>query len=116
LAQLDALARTLAIELPVGWLCLWLFARNELRQAKWRAPVVLLAASLLTHPFAWWGNQSLLGVVEFWPRVAMVELAVVLVEATLLRVVLHLRWPGAALASLAMNAASFGLGLWWMWR
>ena len=77
MTQLDALLRTLALELPVGLACMWLVARAELRVAGWRAPIVVIAASLLTHPFAWWGNKSLVGAMEFWPRVTIVELSLI---------------------------------------
>ena len=116
MTQLDALLRTLAIESIVGLACLWLLARAQLREQSWRALAVLVAASLLTHPFAWWGNQALLGVLELWPRYAIIELAVVAIETLVLHVALRVRWPIAAATSLLMNAASFGFGLWWMWR
>jgi len=116
MTQLDALLRTLAIELPVALVCLWLLERGQLRALHWRAPVVVLAASLLTHPFAWWTNRSLVGVLEFWTRVTIIELAVVAIEAAILRWMLTLRWRAALPTALAMNAASFGFGLWWMWR
>ena len=116
MTQLDALARTLAIESIVGLICLWLLARSQLREAGWRAIAVVIAASLLTHPFAWWGNRALIGAVELWPRYAIIELSVVTIETIVLRIALRVRWPVAAATSLAMNAASFGFGLWWMWR
>lgn len=116
MTQLDALLRTLTIESVVGLTCLWLLARAQLRTVGWRALAVLLAASLLTHPFAWWSNRALIGAVELWPRYAIVELGVVAIETIVLRVVLRVRWPVAAATSLLMNAASFGFGLWWMWR
>jgi hypothetical protein len=117
MSQLDALLRTLAIELPVALACLLLLARVQLRAlAWWRAPAVILAASLVTHPFAWHGNLALIGVLPFWPRVAVVELAVCVAEAAVLRFALGVRWPAAGLTATVMNAASFGFGLWWMWR
>ncbi|HWB80511.1 MAG TPA: hypothetical protein VG755_36355 [Nannocystaceae bacterium] len=116
MTQLDALLRTLTIEAVVGLLALAVLARTQLRDAGWRAPAVLMAASLLTHPFAWWGNRALLGVIELWPRYAIVELCVVAIETIVLQVALRIGWPIAAATSLLMNAASFGFGLRWMWR
>lgn len=116
MTQLDALARTLTIECVVGLACLWLLARTQLRVASWRAALVVPAASLLTHPFAWWGNRALVGAIELWPRYAIIELCVVVIEAIVLRLALRVRWRVAAATSLLMNAASFGFGLWWMWR
>lgn len=52
----------------------------------------------------------------FVARAAIVEAAVVIVEAVLLRGALRLRWRAAFTTSLAMNAASFGYGVWWMLR
>jgi hypothetical protein len=117
MTQLEALLRTLAIELPVALACLFVLARASVRAPGWwRAPLVVVAASLVTHPFAWSGNLALLPVLRFWPRVAVVELCVCAAEAMLLRFGAAVPWPAAAITATVMNAASFGFGLWWMWR
>lgn len=78
----------------------------------WRVAIVAVAASLVSHPFAWSGNRALVGTWSLPTRYAVIESAVVVVEALVFRVTLGVR-PGAALVtSLVANAASFGVGLW----
>ena len=78
--------------------------------------MLAFAVSLVTHPFAWWSNRGLAPLLPFATRAALVESAVVIVEAVLLRGALRLRWRAAIVTSLAMNVASFGYGVWLMLR
>ncbi|MBK6917713.1 MAG: hypothetical protein IPH07_09960 [Deltaproteobacteria bacterium] len=122
--QADALLRTLLVEMPIGIACLWLATRtnawgrrdDEPPPAAWRVCVMAFAVSLVTHPFAWWSNRGLAPLLPFATRAALVESAVVIVEAVLLRGALRLRWRAAIVTSLAMNVASFGYGVWLMLR
>jgi hypothetical protein len=109
--------RTLAVEIPVGMLCLWgLTRRAPDRPAVWRMLLVLAGCSLITHPFAWWGNRALVDTFAFAGRAAIVEAAVVIVEGGVLRLALGLLWPIAWGTALVMNAASFGYGMWLITR
>jgi hypothetical protein len=115
--------RTLAVEVPVGLVCLWALTRREPeaepepeQAAWWRMVLVLAGCSLITHPFAWWGNRALVDTMVFAWRAAIVEAAVVIVEGAVLRYALGLRSTIAWGTALAMNAASFGYGVWLITR
>ncbi|MCA9650082.1 MAG: hypothetical protein H6712_18270 [Myxococcales bacterium] len=119
MTQLHALGLTLAIEGAVGALLLWLWwGRRGASLAV--AIVVVLACSLLTHPLAWQANRVWLHGLRFPVRAAIIEGAVVLLEAAILRYGLARRagdeappsWWRCLGLSLAANAASFGYGLW----
>jgi hypothetical protein len=97
-----ALLVTLAIEVPVAVL-----AGGRPRG---RIALAALAASLLTHPLAWWANHAI--PLPFASRAALIEAAVALVEAALYRALVPMSLPRALLTSCLANAASFGLGLW----
>ncbi len=97
-----ALALTLAIEVPIAVL-----AGGRPRT---RVVFAALAASLLTHPLAWWANTAI--PLTFPVRAALIEVAVALVEAALYRTLVPLPAWRALLTSCLANGASFGLGLW----
>jgi hypothetical protein len=115
--QTHALLLTLGIEGVVGALLVrtWWNLRGA---TLGRAVVVILAASLLTHPFAWTANRQWLTALSFPVRATIIELSVTLAEATILALALaritgtRPPWSRCAALSLAMNAASFGYGLW----
>lgn len=120
MTQLHALTLTLGIEGAVGGLLLraWL----GLRGRPWvRGLVVVLAASLLTHPLAWHANRVWLIGLGFPVRAAIIEGAVVLVEASILALALRSTVDGRRarplapwawlVLSLVMNGVSFGYGL-----
>jgi hypothetical protein len=112
-SQLDALLRTLAIEAPVALVCLWIATRRDPTRAPWwRMVLVVVGCSLITHPLAWWTNRGLVDQFEFATRATIIEAAVVIVEAVILRGGLLVRWWIAIVTSFAMNMASFGFGLW----
>jgi hypothetical protein len=96
-----ALLITLAVEVPVATL-----AGGPPRG---RVALAALAASLLTHPLAWWANTAL--PYAFPVRAALIEVAVTLAEAALYRALVPLPAGRALLTSCLANAASFGLGL-----
>lgn len=95
-------------------LCLLAWTRSDgaSRPAWWRMVLLVVGASLVTHPLAWWSNRGLADVLAFETRAAIIEAAVVVVEAILLRGGLLVRWPAALSTALVMNMASFGFGLW----
>lgn len=110
--QLDALLRTLAIEVPVATALLWLaFGGRKRGEALWRIVLVAAAASLVTHPLAWWTNRGLVGTLELEVRYAVIESAVVIVETLVYRGALVVRTMPAFVTALVANAASFGFGL-----
>jgi hypothetical protein len=110
MSQLEALALTLAIELAVV-AAFAMLLRFWPRSAWPRAFMVAAAASLLSHPWAWWMNTSALVMLPFFERAVVIELAVVAAETMLYALVGGLPlWRALAVAAVA-NAASFGLGL-----
>ncbi len=105
----------------MGLVCLWALTRRETEAepelaAWWRMVLVLAGCSLITHPFAWWGNRALVDTMPFAWRAAIVEAAVVIVEGAVLRYALGLRSTTAWGTALAMNGASFGYGVWLITR
>ena len=110
MSQLEALAITLAIELAVVAVFAMLL-RFWPRPAWSRAFMVAAAASLLSHPWAWWANTSALVMLPFFERALVIELGVVAAETMLYALVGGLSWWRAALVATVANAASFGIGL-----
>lgn len=101
----------------MGLACLWVATRGDPdRPAPWRLLLVLAGCSLITHPFAWWGNRALVDAMSFAWRAALVEAAVVIVEGAVLRLALGVRTATAWGTALVMNAASFGYGVWLITR
>ena len=110
MSQLEALALTLVVELAVV-AAFAIGLRFWPRPAWPRALAIAAAASLLSHPFAWWANTVALVTIPFHERAAIIELAVVGAEAILYAVAAGLSWPRAVVVALVANAASFGVGL-----
>jgi len=79
--------------------------RREL--ARWA--VLVAAASLVTHPFAWWLNMHL--DLSFWLRAGIIESGVVVAEAAIFWRVGALSPRRALATSFATNATSFAVGL-----
>ena len=109
MSQSLALALTLAIEVPVvlciAWFC-------GLRDHMVRVAAVAAAASLLTHPFAWYLALSGLAHIPFWTRAAIIEFAVIIAEAVVFAKALKIRWRLAFAMSIIANLVSFGSGIW----
>ena len=74
--------------------------------------LAVLAASALSHPFAWWFNEWAKGSLFGWWRVALIEFFVLVAEASFYRFILPLAWLPAMLLSLLCNATSLFVGLW----
>lgn len=118
-SQIPAMLLTLAIELPLG--LLWLRWRTPaLQTVGWhrlsphgvptrRALLALLLASTLTHPLAWWCSGQL-GHTYYLQGLAIIELAVSLLEALIFAVIMPLAIAEALLLSLFLNLASLLLG------
>lgn len=100
MSQGVALALTWAIELLVATL---MTGRRDARFV-----VVIVTASLLTHPLAWWVGAHATPA-TWWSRVLLVEAVVAVVEGAFVRVAA--REPAGVVIGVAMNCASFGFGL-----
>lgn len=77
----------------------------------WRAAAAAGLATLLSHPFAWHGMLALISPLGYAPAVTGVEAMVIVLEATVYRWLVPLRWQRALLVSAAANLASTGAGL-----
>jgi hypothetical protein len=75
-----------------------------------RTALASVAATLITHPILWAVWFPLRDHLSWAATAALLEGAVVLVEAVVYRVALGVSWGRALLISAAANAASFGLG------
>jgi hypothetical protein len=110
MTEIEALLLSAAIEAPIAFLLA--------RQTGWACRGALhvgaaaAAATAITHPQLWaaafWAYPRL----PYWPSVAALELAVVLIEGGLIAWMAALRIDRALLASLAANSASCLIGLW----
>lgn len=75
------------------------------------AALAAVAGTLVTHPLLWLVFGRVDAAIGYWPAVAALEAAVVVVESAAYRLLLRCRWRVALLVSLTANAASTVLGL-----
>ena len=110
MGQLGALLLSLAIEVPVA-LALAALLR-WLQPGQWRRLALTgLAATMLSHPFAWASNRALGALLPFAPRAALIESCVALFEALLYWRLTPMPLRRGLIVSLVANALSFGAGL-----
>lgn len=108
MTQWSALALTFLIEVPIVLvLCRFWLARDV---PTLHVIPVAFAATMITHPVVWWLNKSL-KMLSFWPRVTLLELLVVLVEAIVYALALSLGFKKGLIIAFIANAISFGGGL-----
>lgn len=114
--QHTALLVSLALEVPLVVALGVAASRRDAAPVTWGAWAVAgVAATLLTHPFAWWLNEEALrGVLGMWPRMAVIEVSVALAEGLIFGWLCR-AWPRGLLISALANATSFGVGLLWFW-
>ena len=104
MVQMQALALTLAVELPV--LCV---LARRLPGPAWRTALAGALASGLTHPVAW-RAASVLAAEGYLQGLAAIEAAVVATEALVLALLLHPGTRAALTWSLTINASSVTVG------
>ncbi len=105
--QPDALMFSLATEVPLVLAVGWRWADDWRRLA-----MAAAAATLLTHPFAWWSFRILHPHIASFPiRALIIEVTVALLEATLFAKLLNMTWKHALILGFLANAFSFGLGV-----
>lgn len=106
--QLTALLLSIAIELPVAALALYALEKRADRTVA----LVAIAATLVTHPLAWFLNTvALVEVMSFAVRAAIIEISVSAMEAFIYARALQIGSFRALLVSALANACSFGTGL-----
>jgi hypothetical protein len=106
--QTTALLLTLAIEVPIV-AGLSIASRLPGREVR-RLVVTAVGASLLTHPLLWLADDALRSTLSWSPRIALLEVAVTLVETAAYAVAGGAGWGRGLLLSAAANAASLGAG------
>lgn len=102
MTQLQAMTLSIALEVPVVLALCGLSLRATMAGA---------AATLLTHPIIWWAFYALQPHLGWTARAALLEGAVVLVEAAVYRWTLDLSPRKALGVSALANTVSFGVGL-----
>jgi hypothetical protein len=131
MTQLEAMALSIAIEVPVatgiaaaggfvrgrdGWLRLAVVGvaatliTHPGRDGWLRLAVVGVAATLITHPLAWGAAHALPG--DWWLRLAVVEVAVALVESFVYGVGAGLSPSRALTLGVGSNLVSAMIGVW----
>jgi hypothetical protein len=110
MSQLIALLISLLIEVLVVFLLVYFTWEFSLLESG-RIFIVAFAATLLTHPFAWQGNEILLPYLIFPLRVTLIEVIVVIVEGVIYRIFAGLSWWQSIFLSFISNATSFLVGL-----
>ena len=84
---------------------------TDVSRSPFRYVMAGAAASCLTHPFAWWANETIGHSLGKWTRLGLVEVVVVLTEALIYCYVMPLSWRRGLALSFLANALSFGAGL-----
>lgn len=102
LNQPTALLLTWLLELPIA---MSLAPRRDLRLA-----VVVVVASLLTHPWVWFIGTRL-PPAHFWAGILVVEAVVGVAEGLWLWRMSPMKLGEGLVVGVAMNAFSFGVGL-----
>jgi hypothetical protein len=98
--QLEAWTLTLGVEGVAAAALSRLFGLAPLRGAR-----AAIAGSLVSHPIVWWLFYELIGSLDYWATLAVVEGFAVLSEAPFYRLA-GATWPRALAISLLVNAAS----------
>jgi hypothetical protein len=70
------------------------------------------AASLVTHPVAWWASVEGLHALPWRERATIIEVSVALVETGIVAWGTALSLARALAVAVGANLASFGFGLW----
>ena len=110
MSQLGALLLSVLVEAPLAAAAGARCGKRGARELG-RMACIALAATLLTHPLAWWANRLLAAALPFAPRALLIELGVVLVEGLLFAWLARLARTRGLLVAALTNGASFGVGL-----
>lgn len=106
--QPEAMLLSIAIEMPIVLLVGRAASRDE---PTVQLLMVACGATLVTHPFAWYGMAALDGPLGTWPALGVVELGVGLAESLFYARIAGLGWRWGFLAGFASNAVSAGYGV-----
>ena len=114
MTQPEAMLLSIAIETPIVLAIARASSRDE---PTVRLLMVAFGATLVTHPFAWYGVQALMGPLGRWPALGIVELGVGLAESVFYARIAGLGWRWGFLAGFASNGVSAGYGvlIWLGW-
>ncbi len=110
--QPEAMVVSILIEAPIALL----LARFSSKEGLWMVPLVAIAATLITHPFAWWANVGLMPYLSSFPRISLVETGVFLVEGLVFSIGASWSLRKGMLISFLANLASTLFGVaWFRW-
>ena len=70
-----------------------------------------IAASCLTHPIAWWANETIGRSLSRWARLGVIEVSVSVLEGLLYVFVLPMTIRRGLTLGFLANATSFGVGI-----
>lgn len=114
MTQPEAMLLSIAMETPIVLAISRAASRDE---PSVRLLMVAVGATLVTHPFAWYGMQALHGPLGMWPALSVVELGVGLAESVFYAQIAGLGWRWGFAAGFASNAVSAGYGvlMWFGW-
>lgn len=105
-----ALVMTLMLEAPLLWMAFVKgYRRIEILFA------IAFVPTLITHPFLWMASSALPPYINYYWGIGALELAVVLVEGYILKLLTKRRFFYCFWVSLLANAVSTVVGL-WLWR
>ncbi len=108
MTQSYAMLLSIAIETPIVLALGRAASRDE---PSVRLLMVAFGATLVTHPFAWYGMQMLSAPLGAWPAFGVVELGVGLAESLFYARIAGLGWRWGLVAGFASNGASAGYGV-----
>lgn len=110
MSQVFALLLTLLVEMPLAAGLGALMGKRGVKELG-RMGAIALAATLVTHPLAWWTNRLLVLHASFAVRALLIELSVVLVEGLLFAWLARLGLLKGLVVAALTNGVSFGVGL-----
>jgi hypothetical protein len=106
--QPEAMLLSIAIEAPI---VLALGRASSRDEPTVRLLMVAIGATLVTHPFAWYGVPALGPALGAWPAFGVVELAVAVVESVFYAQIAGLGWRWGLAAGFVSNSVSAGYGV-----
>jgi hypothetical protein len=83
--------------------------------ARMPAAIAATLGTLATHPLVWRGIEVSSDIVGYWPALAEIELAAILLESIVYRVLATATFARALVFSMAANCLSLAIGSWLYW-
>jgi len=111
--QPEAMVVSILIEAPI---VLLLSRLSSSKDSAVLVGLVAVAATLITHPFAWWGNVAFSPLLSWIPRIAFIETGVFIVEGVVFAIGVGWSVRKGLLLSFLANLTSTLFGIvWFRW-